>query len=181
VNIVQPIRDPAMIEEIKEFFGAKSKRNRMMFVFGINTGYRIQDMLKVRKRDVMGEHIVMIEMKTGKKRWLQVNPVLRRELKEYTANMHDDDYLFPSRQGKNKPIKRDMAYKIMNEAAEEFKLKDIGTHTMRKTFGYHMYQKTKDITLVRKLLNHASEAITFRYIGMDQDMMDSAMNRFGGL
>ncbi|CAM3355441.1 site-specific integrase [Paenibacillus taichungensis] len=179
MNTVQPIRDPAMIEEIKEFFQADCERNRMMFVFGINTGYRIQDMLKLRKRDVMGDHIIMTEMKTGKKKWLQINPTLKRELKQYTADMSDDDYLFPSREGKNRPIKRDMAYKIMRKAAAHFGLKDIGCHTMRKTFGYHMYQRTKDVTLLRKMFNHSSDSITMGYIGMDQDRMDAAMNRFG--
>lgn len=43
----KPIRDPAMIVGIKEFFQADSERNRMKFVFGINTGYRIQDMLNI--------------------------------------------------------------------------------------------------------------------------------------
>ncbi|MCM3129004.1 site-specific integrase [Paenibacillus provencensis] len=179
MNFVQPIREQEMIEAIKEYLMKDSYRNYMLFVFGINTGYRIQDMLKFRKRDVMGEHIVMIEMKTGKKKWQLINPTLKRELKRYTVNMEDDDYLFPSRQGENRPIKRDMAYKIMKKAAKRFGLKDIGCHTMRKTFGYHMYQKTKDISLVRNMLNHSSDSITFRYIGMDQDMMDNAMNRFG--
>ena len=179
MNFVQPIRDPEIIDEIKSFLRRDNERNRMMFVFGINTGLRVQDILKLRKRDVMGDHIVMIEMKTGKKKWIQINPTLKRELRQYTEDLQDDDYLFPSRQGKNKPIKRDMAYKIMQKAAKEFGLKDIGTHTMRKTFGYHMYQKTKDITLVQKMFNHSNPSITFRYIGMDQDMMDAAMNRFG--
>ncbi|MNC77147.1 site-specific tyrosine recombinase XerS [compost metagenome] len=67
----------------------------------------------------------------------------------------------------------------MRKAADEFGLVDIGTHTLRKTFGYHMYQKTKDITLVKRLLNHSNESITMGYIGMDQDMMNTAMNRFG--
>ncbi|KZV00616.1 hypothetical protein F511_45974 [Dorcoceras hygrometricum] len=179
MNFVQPIRDQEMIEEIKEFLREDNERNRMMFIFGINTGLRVQDILKLKKRDVTGDHIIMIEMKTGKKKWIQINPTLKRELKHYIRDMQDSDYLFPSRQGKNVPIKRDMAYKVMKKAAKRFGLKDIGTHTMRKTFGYHMYQKTKDITLVQKLFNHSSPSVTFRYIGMDQDMMDAAMNRFG--
>lgn len=179
MNFVQPIRDPEIIDEIKKFLGEYNERNRMMFVLGINTGFRVQDILKLRKRDVTGDHIIMIEMKTGKKRWIQINPTLKRELRLYTKDMQDDECLFQSRQGKNRPIKRDMAYKIMQKAAKHFGLIDIGTHTMRKTFGYHMYQKTKDITLVQKMFNHTSPSITFRYIGMDQDMMDAAMNRFG--
>lgn len=184
MNFVQPIRDQETIDNIKEFFrkefGKQGERNCMMFVLGINTGLRIQDILKFRKRDVIGDQIIMNEMKTGKRKIIQINPTLKRELKKYTADMDMDDYLFPSRQGgKNKPIKRDMAYKIMRKAADEFDLVDIGTHTLRKTFGYHMYQKTKDITLVKRLLNHSNESITMGYIGMDQDMMNTAMNRFG--
>ncbi|MNI54981.1 site-specific tyrosine recombinase XerC [compost metagenome] len=72
-----------------------------------------------------------------------------------------------------------MAYKIMKAAAKEFGLVDIGTHTLRKTFGYHMYQKTKDITLIQNMLNHSDKSITMRYIGMDQDTMNAAMHRFG--
>jgi integrase len=180
MNFVQPIRDPEMIDEIKRYLMNQSHRNYMMFVLGINTGLRIQDILKLRVRDVTGEQLVMTEMKTNKRKFLQINPLLKREIKKYTAEMNADDYLFPSRQGgKNKPIKRDMAYKIMRAGAKEFGLVDIGTHTLRKTFGYHMYQKTKDITLVQRMLNHSDRSITMRYIGMDQDMMDAAMNRFG--
>lgn len=180
MNFVQPIRDQGMIDEIKEYLKKQSYRNYMMFVFGINTGLRIQDILKIRVRDVLGDQLVMIEMKTKKRKFLQINPLLKREIKKYIAGMENDEFLFPSRQGgKNMPLKRDMAYKIMQAAAKEFGLVDIGTHTLRKTFGYHVYQKTKDITLVKKLLNHSNESITMRYIGMDQDMMDAAMNRFG--
>ncbi|ETT45234.1 integrase family protein [Paenibacillus sp. FSL R7-269] len=179
MNFVQPIRSQETINEIKAYFLMDSHRNYMMFVFGINTGLRIQDILKFKVKDVTGDQIVMNEMKTGKRKIIQVNPTLKRDIKKYTANMKPDDYLFPSRQGKNKPLKRDMAYKIMRRAAGEFGLVDIGTHTLRKTFGYHMYQKTKDITLVQSLLNHSDKSITMRYIGMDQDMMDAAMNRFG--
>lgn len=180
MNFVQPIRDPETIEQIKEYLKKQSDRNFMLFVFGINTGLRIQDILKLRVRDVTGDHLVIVEMKTEKKKWLQINPVLKREIKRYIDGKEPDDYLFPSRQGgKNKPIKRDMAYKLMKRVAREFGLVDIGTHTLRKTFGYHMYRKTKDIELVRKILNHSDKSITMRYIGMDQDEMDSAMNRFG--
>ncbi|ULO08922.1 site-specific integrase [Paenibacillus sp. 19GGS1-52] len=180
MNFVQPIRDQETIDEIKDYLKQQSERNYMMFVLGINTGLRIQDILKLRVRDVMGPQIVMHEMKTGKRKFISITSTLRTALKKYTANMNKDDYLFPSRQGgKNRPIKRDMAYKIMKEAAKEFGLVDVGTHTMRKTFGYHMYQKTKDITLVQHLLNHSDKSITMRYIGMDQDMMDRAMHYFG--
>lgn len=181
MNFVQPIRDHQTIEGIKEFLLEQSYRNFMMFVFGINTGLRIQDILKIKVKDVQGEQLVMREMKTGKRKFLQIPPTLKAELNKYikAMGMKPNDYLFPSRQGNGNPIKRDMAYKIMRRAADQFGLVDIGTHTLRKTFGYHMYQKHKDIELVRKLLNHSDKSITMSYIGLDQDMMDAAMNDFG--
>ena len=47
---------------------------------------------------------------------------------------------------------------------------------MRKTFGYHIYQQTKDITLVQQLLNHSSPEITMAYIGLTQKTMEDAVD-----
>jgi len=54
----------------------------------------------------------------------------------------------------------------------------IGTHTLRKTFGYHFYQKYKDIALLQELFNHSAPSVTLRYIGINQDMIDDAMKEF---
>ena len=110
---------------------------------GINTGLRISDILKLKVGDLKGSHISMREMKTGKQKRIQITAALRRELKWYIEDMEDYEYLIKSRQGKNRPIGRSMAYKILSGAAAEFGLDEIGTHTLRKTFGYHMYMQTK--------------------------------------
>ncbi|MBD2870063.1 tyrosine-type recombinase/integrase [Paenibacillus sp. IB182493] len=47
--------------------------------------------------------------------------------------------------------------------------KTIGTHTLRKTFGYHAFQQSVDITIIQRLLNHSSPRITLAYIGITQD------------
>lgn len=54
----------------------------------------------------------------------------------------------------------------------------IGTHSMRKTFGYHHYQQFKDIALLQKIFNHSSQLITLRYIGIDQEQIDYTYNNF---
>ncbi|MCF8009832.1 MAG: tyrosine-type recombinase/integrase [Clostridiales bacterium] len=59
---------------------------------------------------------------------------------------------------------------MLNEAARSVGIKDkIGTHTLRKTFGYHAYKKGYDITILQKLFNHTAPLITLRYIGIIQD------------
>ncbi|WP_103574520.1 tyrosine-type recombinase/integrase, partial [Bacillus thuringiensis] len=144
MNFVQPIRDPEQIQQIKEYLKEKNARNYILFVMGINTGLRISDILKLKVGDLKGSHISMREMKTGKQKRIQITAALKRELRWFNENREDDEYLLKSRQGKNRPIGRSMAYKILSGAAAEFGLDEIGTHTLRKTYGYHMYMQTKN-------------------------------------
>lgn len=182
MNFVNPIRDLDRIEEMKKYLMRKSERNYILFVLGINSGLRISDILNLRVRDVKSRmYFVITEQKTQKRKEIQMTPLLRRELKKYVLDMEDDDYLFKSREGVNKPISRSMAYKILREAAEFVGLEGIGTHTLRKTFGYHFYQKYKDVVMLMDLFNHTEEKTTLRYIGVTQDALNEAMERFGGL
>ena len=54
----------------------------------------------------------------------------------------------------------------------------FGTHTMRKTFGYHHYKKFKDVAMLQKIFNHSSPEITLRYIGIEQDEIDESYTNF---
>ncbi|MED3087639.1 site-specific integrase [Bacillus toyonensis] len=178
MNFVQPIRDSEQIQQIKEYLKEKNARNYILFVMGINTGLRIGDILKLKVGDVQGSHISMREMKTGKQKRIQITSSLKRELRWFNEGREIGEYLLRSRKGKNRPIGRSMAYKILKSTAAEFGLDEIGTHTLRKTYGYHMYMQTKNIALLMEIFNHSSEKVTLRYIGVNQDAMDKAMSRF---
>ncbi|MEI3511647.1 MAG: tyrosine-type recombinase/integrase [Anaerostipes hadrus] len=67
--------------------------------------------------------------------------------------------------------------KQSENAGEKFGVYNLGTHTMRKTFGYHMYQATNDAAMLMKLFNHADIHITLRYIGVEQDETDKAISK----
>lgn len=175
MEFVQPIREKSIIEKMKKSF--KSDRDRFMFVLGINTALRISDILKLKVKDLKGTHLKVSEDKTGKVKRQIINPALREEIEKYIEGKHDEDLLFPSRKG-TKPISRIQAYRIMNNVAEDLGLEEIGTHTLRKTFGYHFYNKTKDIATLQMLLNHSAPSVTLRYIGMNQDALDSALEDF---
>jgi integrase len=71
------------------------------------------------------------------------------------AFFNDEEYLFKSLCSPI-PIKRIQAYKILNRAAKKIGISEIGTHTLRKTFGNHFYQRTKDVVLLQKIFNHSS-------------------------
>ena len=184
MKIVQPIRDKNKINQMKIELRKKGTRNYLLFVTGINTGLRISDIIKLRVLDVLNEdrtiksHICINEQKTGKRKKFKINDTLAREFLEYTKNMKMTDYLFISRKGINKPITRIQAYRLLNSVALKIGLEEIGTHTLRKTFGYHFYKKTKDIVMLQKLFNHSSPSITLAYIGIEQDEIDEAYGDF---
>ena len=54
----------------------------------------------------------------------------------------------------------------------------IGTHSLRKTFGYHHYKKFGNLPLLQKIFNHSSSSVTLRYIGLEQDIIDESYNNF---
>lgn len=157
----------------------QSYRNYFLFIMGINTGLRISDLLTLRVKDVKGKtHFIVKEQKTGKVRRFPLY-ALEEEINEYIKGMDDDDYLFPSRLNHGKqPLSRYRAWNILNSAGEHVGLGEIGTHTLRKTFGYHFYQRTKDLALLQQLFNHSAPSITLRYIGINQEVIDDVMRNF---
>lgn len=178
VNSVEPIKDKAVVNDIIDYLKLRSDRDALMFMFGIYSGLRISDIIKLRVRDVRdSDRITVKETKTGKDKILHLNQQLKKSIAVYVMDKKDYEFLFKSRNGINRHISRQRAYSIIRDAGQSFGLEHIGTHTMRKTFGYHIYQETKDITLVQKLLNHSSPEITLAYIGMTQKAMEDAVDR----
>ena len=79
----------------------------------------------------------------------------------------------------HKRMERTQCYRIINSACEKAGVDyKVGTHTLRKTFGYHHYQKFKDVVVLQKIFNHSAPQITLRYIGIDQDIIDESYNNF---
>lgn len=179
MNFVEPIRDLDILEDICHYLESTSERNLVLFQMGLYTGLRISDILKLRVRDVKDKKsLTLREKKTGKNKVISINPILKRTLNGYCIDKEDTEYLIKSRNGKNEPISRVQAYKIIKEVGESFGIENLGTHSLRKTFGYHYYKKTKDIGLLQKIFNHSSPAVTLRYIGIEQDYMDKAYSKF---
>ena len=184
MNCVQPIRDKEKIEQMKVELQKNGTRDYLIFCLGINTGLRISDIIKLKVKDILNQdrsmktHIDIIEEKTKKKKRFKINNFLVIELKNYIGDMDFEEYVFKSRKGINKPISRVQAYRILNNAGQNIGLQEIGTHTLRKTFGYHFYNQTKDVALLQELFNHSSPSITLIYIGINQDEIDKAYDNF---
>ncbi|MFE0394737.1 site-specific integrase [Paenibacillus lactis] len=179
MNTVQPIRDMDILQDMLDYLESTNYRNFIMVLIGIDTGLRISDILRLRVRDVLGTHISIREKKTGKQKRILITSTLKKKLAPYIEGKPNNEFLIRSREGLNRPITREMAYKIIRAAAEEFGLTEIACHSLRKTFGYIFYNQTteKDIALLMNYFNHSSPQETLRYIGMAQDSMDMALKR----
>jgi len=179
MNYVEPIRDPELVKDICNYLKKTNLRNFIMFYIGIYSGLRISDILKLRVADVKNKSSINIrEKKTGKQKIYLINPALKKELKAYCEGKPESEYLIKSREGDNKPISRERAYQIIKKVGEQFGIPDLGTHTLRKTFGYHHYKQYKDVVMLQKIFNHASPAITLKYIGYEQEKIDNSIKNF---
>jgi integrase len=184
MELVQPIRDKKKIEAMKKVLLGQSKRDYLLFVLGINSGLRISDILKMRVCDVIDErgkpkaYYELREQKTGKVKRFPFPKNVQKAIADYLSDYDGDHerYLFVSRKGDNQPITRQHAWYIINEAARKVEITDkIGTHTLRKTFGYHAYKNGTDIVLLQQIFNHSAPSVTLRYIGITQDDIDSVV------
>ncbi len=52
MNIVEPIRKKEYIKQVEDYLAKTSKRNRLIFAFGINTGLRVSDILALNISDI---------------------------------------------------------------------------------------------------------------------------------
>lgn len=179
---VKPIKD----KEVLKNFASELLRNKhgqrdyTIFVFGVFTGLRISDILNLKVNDVKGKlKTDIIEKKTGKKRTLNLMQ-LTNQIIIYLDEEHDgqSEWLFPSPRDNTKHLATHQFYKIMQKTAESLNLDYIGTHSLRKTFGYSYYKKTKDLTSLMKILNHSSQSVTLRYIGIEEEELQSSLDNF---
>lgn len=190
MQTVQPLRTKAEIEKVKAALKASSLRDWAMFTLGINTGLRISDILSIKVGDVVDptfrrlrikERILIVEKKTKKTRDVLLNDSARHALKKYLTSsdlQYKEHYpLFPSRIGGGRmSIQRVRAWTLLNTAAKQSGIREnVGTHTMRKTYGYQLYQAGVDVTRIQNMLNHSSPNVTLRYIGITRDETDAAV------
>ncbi|QWI25657.1 site-specific integrase (plasmid) [Bacillus mycoides] len=177
IKDVQPIRSKEQLEDMKWSLKRHcSERDYIMFLIGINTGLRVGDLLKLKTSDVKRKKKITIqEGKTKKPRTISLVNVYD-EIQAY-ANTVDSEWLFPSRKG-DKAITPTQAYRKLQRAGEMADLDSIGTHTMRKTFGYWFYKQTKDVAKLQKILNHSHPDITLGYIGITDEEIEEDLNNF---
>ncbi|WP_298839745.1 tyrosine-type recombinase/integrase [uncultured Clostridium sp.] len=187
---VEPLKRIKDIAKIKQFLlGKENKRDYMLLVVGINVGLRAGDLLSLSIKNVFQDNkivdkVVITEEKTDKKRVFELNKSAKDAILLYLStlkNIDTDSYLFKSRKGDG-ALTVEAAHKIIKTTLKELNIKgNFGTHTLRKTFAYHIYAnniKTNPsiVNTLQKILNHSSESITLKYIGITKEVISNVYN-----
>ena len=151
----------------------KDNKYVLAFTLGINLGLRANELLDLKMNQVFSpdgsvrliedeedtsDGIDIYQSKTKKHRTVFLNAACKDAL-EWAfpikgAYLHSEGYLFPSREGG--AIQVGTFRKVLKEAAAACGLKqNIGTHTCRKTWGWHQYKYNSekanlDITMLQR-------------------------------
>lgn len=180
-QLVLPIKDTNVLHEVEDTLLHNfryGRRNYTVFQVGKATLLRVSDVLTLKKSDVYNpdgsikKNAYIKDKKTGKSNTLYLKPV-KDDLVTYYSWLRDNniesEWLFPSTLHHDRHITEKQYYKIMHKVGDLLGINYLGTHTMRKTGAYRVYIQTNyNIGLVMELLNHSSEAMTLKYLGLDQ-------------
>lgn len=182
---VFPIKNRDQLDAMASWLQANADHKYLLgFILGINLGLRANELLELKCSDIFfpdgkiryitndytdtTDRISVFQDKVDKRRGLYLNESCVRAIQWYYndgLNHYSDGYIFSSREGGH--IEVDTLRKVLKRAAKACNIKqNIGTHTLRKTFGYFHYQSNHDIVFLQRLFGHSSALITMRYIGI---------------
>jgi len=143
-------------------------------VIEANLGLRIEDILRLRLRDIISDgdryRLDLTEQKTKKKRVFTVPFPIYQYIRLYAVDhgINEKELLFP--------IQERTVQKYLKKVVDYLGYQNIGTHSFRKFFATEIYKDNGyNIALVQQLLQHSSIAITQRYIGISSQMQEKAL------
>jgi len=176
---VEPIRDKKHIQKLKDLL-ADNPRDLCLFTLGINTAYRAKELVSITVGQVehlkVGDRLEIMQSKNGKYRAVTLNNNAIEAIQTCIANHPSptpDAPLFFSKTSKN-PLKSNTVSKYMKGWCNQLgMLGNYGSHSMRKTWGYHVYRYRSPrnspptyarIAQLMTAYGHATERQTLEYL-----------------
>lgn len=165
-----------IIQTMKEgFCGCRpNERIATALVLEGNLGLRISDILSLRLCDIVMDgdryRLEILEQKTGKKRIFTVPLVIQQYVENYCLRngIRREERIFP--------ITERAVQKQLKIVCDYLGYEGISTHSFRKWYATEIYKSNGcDIALVQRLLQHSSAATTQRYIGIEPQRIEEAI------
>ena len=167
---VQPIRFKKDIETIKNNL-TDNPRDFCLFVLGINTAFRANELLSIRVgqvRDVkVGDVLDMRQSKTKVYRQVTLNRKAVAAIQGLLRSRayEAEEFLFFSRWGERlgvPEVSRKVKGWCMNIRLDG----NYGSHTLRKTWGFWQYKRGTPIPLLMEAFGHQTQRQTMAYLGI---------------
>lgn len=165
-----------IIQTMKEgFCGCRpNERVATALVLEGNLGLRISDIVKLRLCDIVLDgdryRLEIVEQKTGKSRVFTVPLVIQQYIENYCLRngLRRDELIFP--------LTERAIQKQLKIVCDYLGFEGISTHSFRKWYATEIYKNSGyDIALVQRLLQHSSAAVTQRYIGIEPQRIEAAI------
>ena len=138
-----------------------------------NLGLRISDIIRLTPNSIKDNKLSIIEKKTNKLQWRNINPTIALLIKSYAY----ENNIKPNQRLIN--VSEKAIQKQLRIICKYLELENIGTHSFRKLFATMQYENNdNDIYLVKELLNHSSIATTQKYIKVSQEKINKASEEF---
>ena len=145
-----------------------------------NLGLRISDIIKLRPCDIVKDgdrfRLEVVEQKTGKSRVFTVPLLIQQYIENYCLRngIRRNDLIFP--------ITERAVQKQLKIVCDYLDLEGISTHSFRKWYATEIYNANGyDIALVQRLLQHSSASTTQRYIGIEPQKIENAIQNHAQL
>lgn len=166
-----------IIKTMREGFTGCRPNDRVATALVIegNLGIRVSDVVRLRLADIVRDgnryRLDIVEKKTGKRRSFTVPAQIFIYLDNYALHhgIGANDRLFA--------ITTRQIQKTLAAVCDHLGYEGISTHSFRKWYATEIYNHNgHDIALVQRLLQHASAATTQRYLGIEPEKIEAAIN-----
>lgn len=199
IKSMMEIFNKHIFESRADIMEKRARRNKLAFLIGINIGIRAGDLIKLKWNffieslnsdgtvEKFKEHYNLKPEKQRKQNKfvrLHFNETVRKAINEYVENFpitNLEDYIFFSTDNSSEHMSYHALYEMLKRTAKEAGIKEnIGTHSLRKTWGFWCWHKAMDkskaLTILQKCFNHSSIETTLKYIGLLDDEIKEMYN-----
>lgn len=144
------------------------ERNNLIIFLFLNTGIRISELTSIKIQNInLKEKFITIKVKGGNIRNVYINETTKNKLEHYIGD-REEGSLFN--------LQRRQIHNIVTKPMRELGIRG-STHTLRHTFASEMYEKTKDILVIKELLGHSTVISTDIYTHVKSEMLKEAVDR----
>ena len=129
----------------------------------------INEILNLNVEDVKNKkYITVKQCDAGVKKKIPLNKEIQELIKFVIKDLDLKSPLFVSIRGKR--MERTAVYTQFKNVCRTLDLSNISIASVRKTFGYHYYQKYKDLSFLQWLFNQSTVIATMKYIGVHENL-----------